>query len=211
MDPGGSERVSAGEHDGSRERRTRRLATLSFIALIAAGVALYAWIQVSSPSAAPASAQPLFPTLAPPGGGGPGSGEIAPLFTVPTLDGGSFSLEDHLANDGRPVFLNLWASWCLPCRQEMPALEAAAARHPGVRFVGVAVRDRVDSAAAFAAEVGVTYTLGVDVDGIVDQEYPILGMPATFIISPEGVVLKRVYGQLLESQIDADLATFFGG
>ncbi|MDK1097639.1 MAG: TlpA disulfide reductase family protein, partial [Actinomycetota bacterium] len=58
-----------------------------------------------------------------PGGASQQDAEIAPMFTVPTADGGEFSLAEHLANDGRPIFLNLWAWWCYPCREEMPDID----------------------------------------------------------------------------------------
>ena len=57
--------------------------------------------------------------------------EPAPIFSVETQEG-EFSLSEHIATDGRPVFLNLWASWCFPCREEMPAIDRAAAAHPEV-------------------------------------------------------------------------------
>lgn len=194
------------------ERRTRRLALLSVVGLVAAGVALYAWIQTGSPATlAQGAGAPLFATLAPGDQGGPSGGEQAPLFVVETLDGGTFSMADHLADDGRPLFLNLWASWCLPCRKEMPAIDAASHRHPGVRFIGVAVRDNFGRATAFAEEIGVTYTLAFDEEGDVEDAYPVLGLPATFLISPEGLILKRVYGEVDVEKIDGEIATLFGG
>lgn len=185
------------------------MAAFTLIALIAGGVALYAWIQGRGADE-PQDDRPLFATLAP---GDPPveTGDVASAFSVQTLDGGTFSLADHVADDGRPVFLNLWASWCFPCRAEMPAIDAASLRHPGVKFVGVAVEDRLAAAADFADEIGVSYTLAFDTDGVVADGYPFLGLPATFLISGEGVLLKRVFGQVIEEQIDAEIATFFGG
>ncbi|MFQ5554499.1 MAG: redoxin domain-containing protein [Acidimicrobiia bacterium] len=203
--------VAQEQPEAADERRTRRLAVLTLVGLVAAGIALYAWIQTSSPSPPPAVSGPLFSTLVPGESGGPASGDQAPLFVVETFDGETFSLAEHLATDGRPLFLNLWASWCIPCREEMPAIDAASQRHPGVRFLGVAVRDDLGPAKDLGRETGVSYALAFDADGVVDAEYPILGMPATFYISPEGLILKRVYGQLVEDQIDGDVGGLFGG
>ena len=86
---------------------------------------------------------------APPGFGRP-VGSPAPDFTVELFDGTRFRLSDHLGDDGRPVVLNLWASWCLPCRAEMPELDEAARAHPEVLFLGVAVDDTRRAAEAFA-------------------------------------------------------------
>ncbi len=142
----------------------------------------------------------------------PGTGdELAPDFVVPTLGGGTFTLSQHLADDGRPVLLNLWASWCPPCRAEMPAIDAAAARHPEVLFVGVAVSDSADDAAAFADDLGISYLVGFDENGEVGPAFHAPGLPATFLISPEGHIVKRILGEMTEDSIDADLAAAFGG
>ena len=135
----------------------------------------------------------------------------APDFDIPLLGEGRFSLSEHLATDGRPVFMNLWASWCFPCREEMPAIDVAAARHPGVHFIGVAVQDELDPAEAFIDEIGVSYMIAFDRDGVVDRSYSPLGLPASYIISESGVILERMFGLLDEDLIDAKLAQYFGG
>lgn len=137
--------------------------------------------------------------------------EIAPLFSVETADGATFSLDGHLVNDGRPVFLNLWASWCFPCRSEMPAIDAAAKSHPDVAFVGISVKDpsRAD-ADKFLEEVGVTYTIGFDSDNEVDNKYLPLGLPASYIISSEGVILERIFGEVTEDSIAEKFEQHFG-
>lgn len=188
------------------------VAISSIAVLTAASIGLYAWIQTRD-VADTIPAESLLSATAPQvGQGGPADSERAPLFTVEMLGGGTFALEDHIASDGRPVFLNLWASWCAPCRAEMPAIDAAADRHPGVAFVGVAVRDPdYDGVAAFAEEIDVSYTIAYDREGEVADAYPVLGMPATFLISETGLVLHRRFGQLTEDEIDGFIATFFGG
>ena len=142
---------------------------------------------------------------------GPKSDDTAPDFALTTFDGTEFSLAAHQAEAGTPVFLNLWASWCFPCREEMPAIDAAAQRYEGVQFVGVAVQDEVAPAQAFAEEIAVTYPVGVDTDGSIDRAFDPLGLPASYIISAEGVILERIYGQVDEADIDAKLGQWLGG
>ena len=138
------------------------------------------------------------------------TGNIAPVFTIDLLDGTTFSLEDHLADDGRPVLLNLWASWCTPCREEMPALDAAAASHPGVYFIGVAVEDDPVAAQQFADEIGVSYPLAIDESERVGRLYPSPGLPTTILISGDGVIVRTVFGGLDEAEIDELLSAAFG-
>lgn len=136
--------------------------------------------------------------------------ELAPDFAVPTADGGTFNLDAHLASDGRPVFLNLWASWCFPCREEMPAINAASKLNPDVAFVGVSVQDTTGEAQAFLDEVKVDYTVGFDEDNIVDNEYRPLGLPASYIISSDGVILERIFGKVTEQDLAEKFAEHFG-
>lgn len=140
----------------------------------------------------------------------PAANDVAPTFSLETLDGQPFDLTDHLDTDGRPVFLNLWASWCGPCRAEMPAINTASLRHPEVLFVGVAVKDDIDDAAAFAEEIGVSYTIALD-DGTVEDEYPVLGLPGSFFINSDGTIAKRHFGLVTVDSIDEDIAELFGG
>jgi thiol-disulfide isomerase/thioredoxin len=133
----------------------------------------------------------------------------APDFSVDLFDGSRFILGRHLRDDGRPIILNLWASWCFPCREEMPDLDAAAADNPSVLILGIAVDDDPESAEEFATEIAVSYPLGADADGRVSRAYPAPGLPATFVIGSDGVIRNVVFGRLTVTQIEelVDLAT----
>jgi thiol-disulfide isomerase/thioredoxin len=126
-----------------------------------------------------------------------------------TIDGVGFTLSEHLKNDGRPVFLNMWASWCPPCRREMPDIDAASESHEDVKFVGVAVDDDPLEAAEFAASIDIGYTIGFDEPGVVGQAYEILGLPASYIISPDGVILEQIFGTVTEDDINEMLDKWF--
>ena len=138
------------------------------------------------------------------------SAEIAPAFSVPTDDGEEFSLSEHIANDGRPIFLNLWASWCFPCREEMPAIDASSQAFPEVAFIGVSVQDNRSDAEDFAEEVGVTYLLGFDENDGVDDAYKPLGLPASYLISSDGIIVERIFGRVTEEDLATKFATHFG-
>jgi len=141
---------------------------------------------------------------------GPANAELAPDFSVTTEDGSTFSLDNHLIEDGRPVFLNLWASWCFPCRKEMPAIDAAAKTHTNIQFLGVSIQDTEPEARDFLDEIGVTYLTGFDSDNQVDDAYRPLGLPASYIISAEGVILERIFGEVTEESLAEKFQKYFG-
>lgn len=116
-------------------------------------------------------------------------GEPAPPFVLETFDGSEIALADH----PETVVLNFWASWCVPCRTEMPEFDRFAAAHPEVTVIGVAVEDTEEAARAFAAEVGVGYPLGLD-DAIGDL-YPRVGLPTTYVIR-DGLIVAKADGAL---------------
>jgi len=151
-------------------------------------------------------AEPTIPTL----GGSTPTGNEAPDFAIDLLDGGRFRLTDHLESDGRPVILNLWASWCGPCREEMPALDAVAAGNPGIFLIGVAVDDEASAARRFAGEVGVSYALAIDEDNTVGSRYPSPGLPATFFIDGNRQIVKIVFGGVTQEQVEQLIDELFG-
>ena len=134
----------------------------------------------------------------------------APDFTVGLFDGTTFNLADHLANDGRPVILNLWASWCPPCKAEMPDLDQFQAEQPQILVLGIAVADQEASARAVAYELGVSYALGFDAAETVAAAYPPIGMPATWFIGQDGTIRNQVVGQVSLERIRELSAGAFG-
>ena len=122
----------------------------------------------------------------------------------------ALELQDQVATDGRPVFLNLWASWCFPCREEMPAIDASSKTYTNVAFIGVSIQDSRPEAEDFLEDVPVSYEIGFDEDGSVDADYRPLGLPASYIISSEGLILERVFGMLTEDDLAEKFAKYFG-
>jgi cytochrome c biogenesis protein CcmG/thiol:disulfide interchange protein DsbE len=127
-------------------------------------------------------------------------GRPAPDFTVPMIGGGSFTLSDQIDAEDRPVVLNLWASWCLPCRTEVPEISSFSEANPGVKVIGVAVEDTEDAAIEFAEEFAPAYDLAIG-DGAFEQAYPRLGLPITYIIDADGVVIEAFNGIINEATL----------
>jgi thiol-disulfide isomerase/thioredoxin len=131
--------------------------------------------------------------------------ETVPDFRFEVFDGTTFSLADHFAEDGRPVVLNFWASWCPPCRAEMPDFDRVAQAHQEVKFIGVAVDDVETNARAFAAEIGVSYLLGFDPTGQAHLTLPFVALPTTWIIDGDGVIVHKVQGIMTADALEQAL------
>ena len=107
---------------------------------------------------------------------------------------------------GRPVVVNVWASWCPPCRAEMPLLERAAADYRGrVAFLGVASKDDAADAEAFLRRVDVTYPNVFDATGDVRDELGLRGFPTTYIFDAAGELREAVVGGITEQRLAAQL------
>ncbi len=117
----------------------------------------------------------------------------APDFTLQDDDGKIHRLADYR---GKVVVLNFWATWCPPCRYEMPSMERAHKKVQGENIVLLAVNvgESADQVFEFTGQYPVTFQLLLDTDGSVIKKYPVIGLPTTFVIDPRGVVTHRAVG-----------------
>ncbi len=138
-----------------------------------------------------------------------GRNKPAPNFLVDLLDGGEFELSEHLAEDGRPLVLNLWASWCGPCRAEIPEISDWAAANPDVYVLGVAVEDREADARELAAELDPSYDLAIG-DQDFRNSYPSIGLPATYFIDADGDIAELVNGIVTAESLDEMVGAISG-
>ena len=118
----------------------------------------------------------------------------APGFELPGPDGATYSLA---AMQGKPVIVNFWATWCPPCRAEMPSMERAWAtlKDEGVMLVAINVGESKEEVDAFLAEVPVSFPLPIDETMRVSQAWPMKGLPTTFVVDPEGRIVYRAQGE----------------
>lgn len=138
----------------------------------------------------------------------PGAREPAARLSVPALDGdGTLAVG---APNARPTVVNMWASWCGPCKEEMPAVQRFADANPGVRVVGIAVDDSPDAARDFAREVGVTFPLGVDEDDAVGDGYGVTGLPTTLVLDRSGRLAATWAGPVTEAELGRLTASLAG-
>ncbi len=134
----------------------------------------------------------------------PALGEPAPDFTlVESGSGKHVSLSDFR---GQPVVLNFWATWCVPCRTEMPDLQTAYDSEDVV-VLAVNWQETESVVQGFIDEFALSFPTVLDSEGRVREHYGVVGLPATFFIDPEGILRARnfgpVYGTLLQDGIDA--------
>jgi cytochrome c biogenesis protein CcmG/thiol:disulfide interchange protein DsbE len=139
--------------------------------------------------------------------GSPLIGKPAPALAGTTLGGTAFDLASQ---KGSPVLVNFWASWCGPCREEFPLLEAAAKRHAGAGLVvvGALYKDDPEPALAFAAEQGATWPTVTDPERSIGAAWKVLGPPQTFFIDREGIIRAVQVGQVRDAaELDRLLAS----
>lgn len=163
-----------------------------------------AWI-VFSADRSGASTNGLIPA--------PRAGFLAPDFTLQTLDGKTVTLTDLR---GQAVLVNIWASWCAPCRAEMPAIQRVYEDYKEKGLVVLAVnstvQDKVSAASSFVAELGLTFPIPLDVEGTVTRLYEVRALPSSFFIGRDGVIREVVIGgpmseALLRTRVQAILET----
>ncbi|HEX5370555.1 MAG TPA: TlpA disulfide reductase family protein [Dehalococcoidia bacterium] len=188
---------------------------IALVALWQAGVILQpAAVSVASCSggAQPAPADASVDTATP--GGltvGLNAGNVAPDFEVSSLDCKRLRLSGFR---GQPVLLNFWATWCVPCKQELPLIQQTLNAHTADNLAVIAVdsAESYTSESRFVQKLGIALTVfGYDPRGEVYTRYQLLGLPTSFFIDARGVITQVVRGALNESQISDGVAGAISG
>jgi peroxiredoxin len=135
-------------------------------------------------------------------------GHLAPDFTLQTAVGESYTLSDFR---GQPVVLNFWASWCGPCRVEMPFFERTQLKYNGqAAVIGVNQGESAETVQEFGVRQNISYPLLVDDDNTVNLSYNVVSLPTTIFINADGVVEEVIVGivnqAVLEDRIEGMIA-----
>ncbi|MBI4214001.1 MAG: redoxin domain-containing protein [Chloroflexi bacterium] len=154
---------------------------------------------------------PAAREIPPPGevdvGGPPGVvriGRLAPAFELRSPDGTPVRLAEYR---GKTVLLNFWASWCVPCREEMPELEAVyrSQQARDLVVIGINSGEPASVALAFARDLGITFPIALDQDGLLTVSYQVLGLPVTYLVDRDGVLRDRFGGSMTRSEMETRL------
>lgn len=173
--------------------------------LLALGVAWILFSRVPDQEAMARSSRPPAPQ----------TGFAAPDFTLETHGGETVSLADLR---GQVVLVNFWATWCPPCRAEMPAIQQVyeAYRDQGFTVLAVDVQENEAQVATFVRESGLSFPILFDRDGSVSARYQVRAMPSTFFVDQNGVIQEVTLGgpmtaAFIESQVAGLLAHEYEG
>lgn len=138
----------------------------------------------------------------------PIAGYLAPDFTLTSTTGDTIALSDFR---GKPLVLNFWASWCPPCRSEIPHFQRSSVKYEGqAAILGIDQGEPLPVVADFGAAFGVTYPLLLDSDNSVNRQYAVTALPSTIFVDGKGVVREVYTGivnlAVLEDRIEKLLA-----
>ena len=128
-------------------------------------------------------------------------GDTPPQFELETLSGEQVQLADF---KGKKVILNFWATWCKPCREEMPAFQAYSEQHEDVIVLAVNMSHKdsgIEKVKAFVKDNGLTFTVALDELGDVSRAYSVINIPSTYFLDEAGVIQTRVDGAVDEDKI----------
>lgn len=173
----------------------RRFSLLAAAALAVVVVALVAVLATRSPSSDRRTQSPLL-------------GRIAPATAGTTLAGQQVDIDQYR---GRWVFVNFFASWCTPCRQEHPELTAFAEEHQQAGdavLVGVTYDNKASDAKAFFAERGGSWPVIDDPEDSIGVAYGVAQVPETFVVSPDGIVVQRFAGAVTQADLDGVITAY---
>ena len=132
-------------------------------------------------------------------------GKPAPAFDLPALPGLAVPGLKRADLDGKLTVVNVFGSWCVPCRQEHPVLSALA-KDGRIRVVGIDYKDQPVNAAAFLDELGNPYAaVGVDQRGRAAIDWGVYGVPETFLVGPDGIIRDKIIGSLTDDVVEARL------
>jgi peroxiredoxin len=194
---------------GTRLRRVLRRVVYP-LAVIAAIVAVIWWLEARDDAPTSPTGERYGPVQMPAALTTAGldvaaeEGALAPDFLLETMDDSELRLSDLR---GQPVIINFWATWCKPCRQEMPRFVEAYDEHAaeGLVVVAVNLQEGKSIVRPFAEDFGMDFPIVVDRDGEVGDRYRLLGLPTTFFIDREGVIRSIYTGPFEEKQNDTNV------
>jgi thiol-disulfide isomerase/thioredoxin len=130
-------------------------------------------------------------------------GSLAPVFTLQRVD--SLGTADLGDLQGKPVVLNFWATWCPPCRAEMPELDALSRDRSDIRVLAVDVQEDAAEVDRFRAALSLDLSIALDVDGQVWARYQSRGLPTTYLIDRNGTIRDIHVGPLTRDLVEAKL------
>lgn len=132
-------------------------------------------------------------------------GKQAPSLSLPPLDGSKTPALTDAAIRGKLTLVNVFASWCVPCRQEHPLLTELA-KDPRLTIVGINYKDRNDNALRFLGELGNPYdAIGIDPNGKAAIDWGVYGIPESYLVGPDGRILYKRVGPFDERSVVQDL------
>ncbi|KLU59024.1 thiol-disulfide oxidoreductase ResA [Peptococcaceae bacterium CEB3] len=129
---------------------------------------------------------------------GLGIGNLAPDFSVPMSDGNTLKLSSLR---GKPVLLNFWATWCPPCRMEMPDIQKIFKENYPVQIVGVNLKEEPMTVEGFLSRNGYTYPVGFDLKGKIASLYNVSGIPTSYAIDAKGIIRHVQTGPLTYAEL----------
>jgi len=185
---------------GARTGKSRRRSIIIFtvVSLLNVGLLAILWIALLTPATGSNSTRVSDPLV----------GKPAPDFTLAALNKQA-GPAIHLADlKGKLVVINFWASWCDPCREEAPLLQAEwrRAQPQGVIFIGIDFQDSQSSGLNFLQQHGITYANVVDPNGATGINYGVTGVPETFFIDRRGVIVNTVRSEITAQLLQSNVA-----